>query len=56
MTYISYCCEKKSVVFPNYMQSSIDETINNYRQLITTYISPYCSMCCGTGRCGTCLG
>ena len=26
--------------------------IDNNRQTITTCISPYCSMCGGTGRCG----
>jgi hypothetical protein len=30
--------------------------IDNNRQFQTTYISPYCSMCGGTGRCGTCQG
>ena len=30
--------------------------IDNNRQFMTTCIAPYCSMCGGTGRCGTCQG
>lgn len=39
----------------NHTQTTI-EIINNNRQFTTTYIAPYCSMCGGTGRCGTCQG
>jgi hypothetical protein len=40
----------------NTMKLPSSMLIDNNRQVITTYISPYCSMCGGTGRCGSCQG
>jgi len=44
--------EAKNGGLVNTTELSSSMIIDNNRQFITTYISPYCSMCGGTGRCG----
>lgn len=57
MTYINSSYDNNLVgLNQNHTHGTYIEIIDNNRQFITTWIAPYCSMCGGTGRCGTCQG
>jgi hypothetical protein len=59
MKYIISFYDNNSVgLTQNHTQTTTNniEIIDNNRQFIMTCIAPYCSMCGGTGRCGTCQG
>lgn len=56
MKYITSSYDNKSVESTQTNSQSNPLIIDNNRQFITTSISPYCSVCGGTGRCGSCQG
>jgi len=52
MKYINSSYDNNSVGITQNTTQFNHVIIDNNRQSITTSISPYCSMCGGTGRCG----